>query len=85
MVQEQVQLYMIIVKTEARGLKTTLKLCLKQSFEKEEDIVPKLTGTIQGKKGRNPNRVILDGVAMKKFYNQSYNYNLEWRRNGKKT
>ena len=45
MVQEQVQLYMIIVKTEARGLKTTLKLCLKQSFEKEkkreEDIVPK--------------------------------------------
>ena len=45
MVQEQVQLYMIIVKTEARGLKTILKLCLKQSFEKEkkreEDIVPK--------------------------------------------
>ena len=53
MVQEQVQLYMIIVKTEARGLKTTLKLCPKQSFEKEkkreEGIVPKLTGTIHGK------------------------------------
>ena len=60
-------------KTEAGGL----KIILNQSFEKtsqkaysrKENVDSKLTGTIQGKKWRKPNKVIPEGVETKKKIN----------------